>query len=493
MIERYENAKISSIFSDEHKLALWQRTELAVIRAMTSSGVPREIFEEIDKIWEAVPIDINWWKKRDVEIHHDLNAFIDERVRHLPKQLQRFVHQKITSFDTEEPAFVTILQEAVLVIEELFIDFEFELEKLAKEHRHTIIMARTHGQEAELTTFGARVLSWIVDLRLARESYKFGVSKLKYSKISGAIGKYGAIEPLLEEKALGYMNLKPLIGATQIMPRVIYAPLAQGITNMVMVLSKIALDIRLMARSGRPLVQEPFGKKQKGSSAMPHKKNTIRTEQIEGMARMAKNYCSMIMDNIVTWEERAIEQSSVERIAWPDLFHVACRSFEVMNQVISGLKVYPDNMLEEVYEARGVYASAEAKEFLKERLAPLGGGYEDAYRIIQLACFNVFQPEAQRLYLRTSIASSYEGAKNALKRLSELKIQKPLSIENFILRAELEVHEALEADEKTVHQYNEWLRMIFSDPEEVIEWMEIFEPEYLLQHEHYLFSQIIGA
>lgn len=122
----------------------------------------------------------------------------------------------------------------------------------------------------------------------------------------------------------------------------------------------------------------------------------------------------------MTWEERAIEQSSVERIAWPDLFHVACRSLEVMKQVISGLKVYPDNMLQEVHEARGVYASAEAKEFLKEKLAPLGGGYEDAYRIVQLACFNVFEPKNRE------------------------------------------------------------------------EWMEIFSPDYLLQHEHYLYSQIIG-
>ena len=179
-------------------------------------------------------------------------------------------------------------------------------------------------------------------------------TNLDYSKLSGAIGNYGSINPEVEIKALELLELQPYYGATQIMPRELYAPLAQALAQIVSTLNKIAMAIRLGARSGNPIYHEPFKKTQMGSSAMPHKKNTIRTEQIEGMERMAHNYLQMIMENIKTWEERAIEQSCVERVAWPDLFHVTIHSLRSMNFVLSGLQVYPDNMLREIIESSSV-------------------------------------------------------------------------------------------------------------------------------------------
>lgn len=487
MLERYANPEITEIFTDEHKLQLWQETELAVIRAMVKlKMVSQENYEIIFMTLHNAPIDIQWWKKRDKEIHHDLNAFIDERVRHLPTELHQYFHKNITSYDTEEPAFARMLFEALEIILPLCSVLKGELIGLAIKYRFTIMNARTHGQEAELQSFGARCLSWIADYDVASQALIRTLENLGYSKLSGAIGKYGSLNPEIEKLALADLKFKPFTGATQIMPRILYAPIAQALSNLVSVLDKIAGDIRLAARSGRPIMQEPFQKKQKGSSAMPHKKNTIRTEQIEGMARMARGYMSMISENIKTWEERAIEQSSVERVAWPDLFHVTAQALKVMNLVMSGLKVYPDNMLKEIHESRGVYASSEAKEFLKAQ----GLSHEAAYRIVQLASFNVFEPNSDRSVIRENAPSSFKEANAQLKMISRLKSEKIISIEDFIPRAKLQVSESLDASWGDVHNYNVILQKLFADKDVVSEWHRLFTPEHLLQHEKFLFEQM---
>jgi adenylosuccinate lyase len=487
MLDRYANPEITKIFSDEHKLNLWQETELAVIEAMLGLGMIRQKnYEIIFMTLKNAPIDLEWWKKRDKEIHHDLNAFIDERVRHLPTELHQYFHKNITSYDTEEPAFARMLREATEVLLPLCGVLKGELIGLAIKYRFTIMNARTHGQEAELQSFGARCLSWAADYDVASQALIRTLENLGYSKLSGAIGKYGSLNPEIEKLTLSALGFKPFPGATQIMPRILYAPVAQALSNLVSVLDKIAGDIRLAARSGRPIMQEPFQKKQKGSSAMPHKKNTIRTEQIEGMARLARGYMIAISENVKTWEERAIEQSSVERVAWPDLFHVTAQALKVMNLVLSDLKVYPDNMLQEIYESRGVYASSEAKEFLKTQ----GLSHEAAYRIVQLASFNVFEPGTGRLAIRETIPASFGEANNSLKVVSHLKSEKIVSIEDFIPRASLRVSENLDATWGDVDNYNAVLHQLFSDKEIVNKWHKLFSPEYLLKHEKFLYEQM---
>ncbi|QQG52274.1 MAG: hypothetical protein HY931_02930 [Candidatus Falkowbacteria bacterium] len=487
MLERYANSEINKIFTDEHKLQLWQETEFAVIRAMLRLRmIDRDDSAAIITTLQESPIDVEWWKKRDKEIHHDLNAFIDERVRYLPTELHQYFHKNITSYDTEEPAFARMLLEAIEVVLPLCGMLKEELITLALKYRFTIMNARTHGQEAELQSFGARCLSWLADYEVAAQALTRTLENLGYSKLSGAIGKYGSLNPEIEKLALADLKFKPFTGATQIMPRILYAPIAQALSNLVSVLDKIAGDIRLAARSGRPIMQEPFQKKQKGSSAMPHKKNTIRTEQVEGMARMARGYANMISESIKTWEERAIEQSSVERVAWPDLFHVTAQALKVMNLVMSGLKVYPDNMLKEIHESRGVYASSEAKEFLKTQ----GLAHEAAYRIIQLACFNVFEPSSDRLVIRENVPSSFGEANAYLKMISRLKAEKITSIEDFVPRAELRVSDSLDASWEDVHNYNAVLKKLFSDKETVGKWHRLFTPEHLLQHEKTLYEQM---
>ena len=494
MIERYASEEIKQIWSDENKLKLWQETELAVIGAMVKLGqIPEEIYRQISEILLNQPIDVNWWKEKDAEIKHDLNAFIEERLRFLPPELQQYFHQKITSYDTEEPAFATVLKESIALVEKYYQELDAILVEMAKKYRYTIMDARTHGQEAELQTFGKRILTWLRDLRFDFNNLRRAAENLKYSKISGAIGSYGSIEPELEIQALGILGFEPYYGATQIMPREIYAPIAQALCQLVLTLDKIALSIRLGARSGRPIFQEPFGKKQKGSSAMPHKKNTISTEQMEGMGRMAKGFLSMIMDNIKTWEERAIEQSCVERVAWPDLFHVVIHSLKTMTRVLKGLVVYPDNMLQEIVDSRGCYASSEAKEVLRQLGVQYGLATEDVYRIIQLAAFNAFEPTTEEKELRENPLGSLGEADAVLHKFQyEGWIKSKISIQEIIFYGKLRTSSQLEATEEDVQKWNQILKQIFADPENVKKWYQIFLPSYLLRNEAKLYQEIIG-
>lgn len=495
MINRYEKPVIAGIWSDEYKLKLWQETELAVILAKERlKRISEGIASKIRGILTITPIDLEWWKAREKEIGHDLQAFVEERRRHLEAVFAAHFHDEgMTSYDTEEAAFATMLKESVAVVQQHIAELKKVLGELALKHRHTVMNGRTHGQEAELQSFGKRVLTWLRELMVVEEELKLAAQNLHYSRLSGAVGNYGGNDPEVEREALKILGFEPFYGATQIMPRVLYVPLASALSNLVLVLGKIALDIRLGARSGRPIYQEPFGKKQKGSSAMPHKKNTITTEQIEGMGRMAADYADGIRRNITTWEERAIEQSCVERVFWPDLFHVTVHSLEGMIRIISGLRVYPDNMLWEVKESRGCYASAVAKDVLKKLAAPFGLTAEECYGIVQLAAFNVFQPSEEMLKIRRLYVSNLRIADGLLTVVEHMLPPSVVSIREVIMAGELRVSDELEADQSTVDRWNAVLKQIFVAPENVERWKRIFQPSYLLRNEGILFLKILGV
>jgi adenylosuccinate lyase len=494
MIARYANKEIDRVWGNANKLSLWQRTELAVIQARAElSLIKPGIFQQISEILCANPIDLDWWLTRDGEIRHDLNAFIDERLRHLPMLLQPHFHNNMTSYDTEEPAFADMLNESRLLVIVKLTELDMTLVRLAKKYRHTIMMAVTHGQDAELQTFGKRCLTWLRAILACRETLNKAGENLKFSKLSGAIGNYGSLSPEIEAKALDLMSLKPFYGATQIMPRSLYAPLAEALCQLTLEVDNIALAIRLGARSDKPIYQEPFSKKQKGSSRMPQKKNTISTEQEEGMGRLALGYLHAIMLNIRTWEERAIEQSCVERVAWPDLFHVTLRSLETIITVLSGLVVYPDNMLSEIVETRGCYAAGEAKDFLRQEMPALGLGTEAAYRMVQLAAFNAFEPEPWALLVRANPADSFESAAKLLDQAERMPPPKRELIREILLKGRLRVSSQLEATEADIAIWNAALDKLFAfDPRKREEFSKLFTPAHLLRNEPFLFEKILG-
>jgi adenylosuccinate lyase len=491
MISRYSNPLIAAIFSNERKFKFWQKLELAVLKARANLGrIENSIYEEIEGIFLANPIDVEWLLKREEETQHDLNAFLDERVRLLPLRLQSYFHQDMTSYDTEEAPFAGLLKEAADIITNSYADLDKILVETANMYHFTIMFARTHFQGAELESFGSRVLTWLAEIRVAYQALNNSLENLNFSKLSGAIGKYGDLDKELEQETLKIMGFLPFYGSTQIMPRVLYAPIAQNLSNLAAVVDKIATDIRLSAGSGLPLMQEPFGKNQKGSSAMPHKKNTILCERIEGFARLAKGRSETLSANIKTWLERSIEQSSVERVDWPDLFHVVDQALKILTKVLSGLNVYPDNMLEEIVKSRGTYASAAVKEFLKEKLAP-ELGYEDAYRIVQLASFNVFEPSAERQSIRNTLPRSLDEAQVLLDALADLPPEQIISIQNFIPLANLRYQASLNIPQDRIEIYNEALRKLFSQDGILEKWNNLFNLKFLLRNEEVLYKEIL--
>lgn len=462
MIERYSVKEIADIWTDKNKLKLWQEVELAVLCASAELGVISfDIFDQIKAALAAAPIDIEWWKDRDNEIKHDLNAFIDERLRHLPQQLHQYFHRGLTSYDTEELPFQLRLIESTEIILSRAQELIKVLKELAQKYRTTPMIGRTHGQEAKLQSFGKRVLTWLIRIQNDLQAIKAATENLHYSKLSGAIGNYQGISPEVEAKALSYFLFRPYYGATQIMPRELHARLAETLGCLSASVNQIALDIRLGARSGLPIYQEPFGKKQKGSSAMPHKKNTISTEQLAGMTILADGYCQMIQRCINTWEERAIEQSCVERIAWPDLFHVLAHSLKTICNITAKLTVFEKNMAQEITNSCGLYASEEVKEFIKDIGAQYGLGYEESYRLTQLAAFNAF-----------------EGQTRSLKEI--------------LLHGILEVSPNLDAKVEDVKKWNDILDKIFRDPKNKAELEKYFEVAYHLRGEEILFQKILG-
>ena len=494
MHKRYENPEITRIWSSENKLELWQKTELAVISAKENLGLLLAgTFQQISIHLAANAIDIAWWLQRDREVNHDLNAFLDERLRFLPIELQKDFHDGLTSYDTEEPAFTTMLQESLEVLLKATDPFRQVLIVMARRYRYTIMNGRTHGQEAELQSFGKRCLTWLEAFYQSMGNLTRACEGLKYSKLSGALGNYRGIDATVEKEALSILGFAPFYGATQIMPRELYAPIAQSLCQLVFTLNKIAMDIRLGARSGRPIYQEPFGKKQKGSSAMPQKKNTIATEQIEGMTRMAEGFFQMIMKNIVPWEERAIEQSCVERVAWPDLFHVTIHATKTMTKVLEGLQVYPDNMLLEIVDSCGCYAAGEAKEFLRHHGATFGLSTEDAYRIVQLAAFNAFEVCGKEKKLREKPLDSFTKADIVLLDFCLPRKSGSASIQETIPEGDLRVSPDLEASGEQVKRWNAALQKMFVDVNIKNEWDALFLPSYLLRNELKLYKEILGV
>ena len=493
MNSRYKDDRIEGIWSNDNKVNLWQKTELAVIQARANLGIIDEnIFDQIHKCLLHQPIDIAWWLAKEEEVKHDLNAFLEERLRFLPLELQPYFHNGMTSYDTEESAFLQMIFDSIFVFDRHVEVLCEVLKTLALRYRYTIMNGRTHGQEAQLQSFGKRCLTLLQSINLTSEYLIKARSTLRQSKLSGAIGNYGGLNHEVEKEALRILGFKPFYGATQIIPRELFAPIAQALCQLVLTLDKIAIDIRLGARSGRPIYQEPFGKKQKGSSVMPHKKNTISTEQMKGMARMAKSRFLSIQENIETWEERAIEQSCVERVEWPDLFHIAIHCLKTMIRVLGGLKVYPDNMLLEIEDSCGCYAAGEAKEFLRHRGAPFGLSTEDAYRIVQLSAFNAFEPEDWAQEMRNSPHISFKEADNDFFFLRPRKKKEQMSIKEIITRRILQVSPQLEANQECVDRWNNLLKTVFESHEAIIMWDTIFKPSYLLRGEETLYREILG-
>lgn len=383
MIPRYSKPEITDLFTDENKYATWLKVELAVLRARVDlKTIEKKSYSKIKRLanFNCKRID-----EIEYETNHDLLAFVQCVQEEISDPgLSKLFHESITSYDTEEPATAITMIKAIRVIIEASKKLSVSLRERATRHKYLMKIHRTHGQHAQPTTFGLELLWWLDALERSIKKLEVVLRDMKYSKISGGVGTYGTgLNPELERIALGYLGLKPAKASAQIILRDRHCRVLDELATLASLLEHYSVNIRLYAQTEINEVQEPFRKKQKGSSIMPHKKNTVLTEGLCGMAEMVRGYAGMLKAMIATWGARDIAHSSVERVVVADAFQLVNFMLCRMDVVISGMVVHEDRMQQNLNLLNGAIFSPDAKELLLEsRIEP-----ELAYRICQRAAF----------------------------------------------------------------------------------------------------------
>lgn len=388
MLPRYTLEPMQRLWADERvKFEYWLKVELAILRAQATLG--QITWSAVNEIEKAADFDLARIHELDAEINHDLIAFVkavqEKLVENGAEKHKDLFHKIPTSYDIEDPAQIMMLREASqLICTELFA-LETILKKRAREHRWTLMIARTHGQYAQPDTFGhlllvfgeavgrsVRRFEWILNLELSE------------AKISGAVGNYAEISPEIEKLALGFLKLKPARAETQILQRDRHAALLSTIAIAGATIEQMSRTFWEMMRSDTRELEEPRKPKQRGSSAMGHKKNPILTEQFMGLPRLLRGYALAAIENIATPEWRAIEQSSVERHILPDATSLLHYQAVKATKFVERLVVFPDRMLHNLnVRTHGVWAS----QRIRNALMSAGVDYDTAYEYIQRISF----------------------------------------------------------------------------------------------------------
>ena len=377
MIKRYTRPELAKIWSEENKYGVWLSVEIAATETLCELGqVPKE---SLAVIKERAKFDTNRIEEIDKEVHHDVIAFLTCLTETIGPE-GRFLHLGMTSSDLIDTSFAILLKQAGEKILDGLDKFLSTLQKKALEHKNTICIGRTHGVHAEPTTFGLKLLGYWDELNRARKRFKYIVEdEISVGMFSGAVGTYSNISPKAEEMASKKLGLKPCPISTQVIGRDRHALYLSELALIATMIEQIATEIRHLQRTEVLEVEEPFYANQKGSSAMPHKRNPWRSENLCGLARLVRSYSLSAMENISLWHERDISHSSVERVILPDSTTLVDFMLDRINQIISDLNVYPDNMKENMFKFGGVVFS----QTILLKLVEKGLEREAAYKTVQ--------------------------------------------------------------------------------------------------------------
>lgn len=381
-IERYARKKMGEIWSEENKFRKWLDVEIAVLKARANRGLLS--YAIVDSIKKDATFSVKRIKEIEKENKHDLLAFVEAVRENLSSDYAGEFHKGLTSYDVEDTALSLLIRESMEIIAEDTRELIASILKKAKEHKNTVMMGRTHGQQAQLTTFGMMLLDYYEALRRSLKMLETLGKEASIGKISGAVGAYTEISPDVEEVACYSLGLKPARTSSQIIFRDIHARIVSELVVIGGILEKIATDIRLLSIPEIGEVREPFGKKQKGSSAMPHKKNPITCENTCALIKILRSMSLAALEDISTWLQRDLTQSGAERFIFSHSFILLDRMLFNMKRVIDGLEVFPERMEENINRSFGVYASQGVRDFLIKK----GMDPEKAYSLIQKACFD---------------------------------------------------------------------------------------------------------
>lgn len=384
MIERYSRQEMTKIWELNSKFDYYLQVELAVCDAYAELGtIPKQIAEEIRKkaMFTVERID-----EIEKEVRHDVIAFLT-CVNESLGDLGRYVHVGMTSSDVIDTAFALQIQDSGKLVSEDLEKTINTLKSLASQHKTTICIGRSHGIHAEVMTFGAKLCSWIDILERQKENFEHALEQIRVGQISGPVGTYSNISTDVERITCKHLNLKPAKISTQIIARDYHAYLMQSLALIASVIEQFATEIRHLQKTEVLELEEGFGKGQKGSSAMPHKKNPVLSENLCGLARVVRANSIVALENIPLWHERDISHSSAERIIFPDSFTLIDFMLNRFNGLMENIVVHEDNMLKNTDKFGGIVFSQ--KVLLS--LVAKGLSREDAYVIVQRNALDAFQ------------------------------------------------------------------------------------------------------
>ena len=384
MVERYAREEMKNKWTMQAKYQAWLDVEKAVVKAWNKLGLIPD--EDAQKIIENATFDVDRIDEIEAVTRHDLIAFTTSVAESLGEE-SRWFHYGMTSSDTIDTAVALQMKDSLeLIIEDVKMLME-SVKKRAYEHKKTLMVGRSHGIHGEPITFGLVLAIWYDELSRHLENLKQTMDVISVGQVSGAMGNFAHAPLELEELACEYLGLKPAPVSNQVIQRDRYARLASALALLASSIEKFAVNIRHYQRTEVYEVEEYFAKGQKGSSAMPHKRNPILTENITGLARIIRAYATPAMENVALWHERDISHSSTERFWLPDAFITTDFMLHRMNNVISKMVVYPENMMKNLNLTGGLVFS---QRVLLE-LPKQGVSREDAYKIVQRNAMKVWE------------------------------------------------------------------------------------------------------
>ena len=376
MIDRYTRPEMGRIWESKNRYAKWLEVEVVACEAMAKEGlIPKQAFESIKS---KADFSVDRILEIEEKTKHDVIAFLTNVAEYVGED-SRYIHLGLTSSDILDTSFALLLKEATNLIIDDTSALMAVLKEKAEEHKYTVMIGRSHGIHAEPITFGLKLAVWYSEMKRNLRRLKEALDVISYGKLSGAVGTFANVPPQIEAFVCKKLGLKPAEISTQILQRDRHAQYFSTLAILAGSLEKIATEIRHLQRTEVLEVEEAFEKGQKGSSAMPHKKNPIGSENISGLARLVRSNALASFENMALWHERDISHSSVERVIGPDSTILIDYMLNRLGRIIKNLEVLPEHMIENLNRLKGLIHSQQ----VLMKLAARGLSREKAYEMVQ--------------------------------------------------------------------------------------------------------------
>lgn len=395
MISRYTRSEMAQVWAPEVRFEKMLEVEVAVAQVQAQLKlIPRSAARDISR---KAKVSVARIAEIEKTTKHDVIAFVTAAAESVGSS-GRYIHYGMTSSDVLDTALSLQVRDACLVIESSLEKLDKQLISLVKKHRKTLCLGRTHGMWAEPTTFGFKMAGFLSEIRRNRSRFRRAARQMQICKLSGAVGTFSSQGPVVEQKVAQRLKLQVEPLATQVVPRDRHAEMMTALAMIGTAIERLAIELRHLQRSEVSEVVEGFSKGQKGSSAMPHKKNPISAENLTGCARLLRSYMSASFENIALWHERDISHSSVERVVFPDAFILCDYMLDRMTQLLKGLYIDSFQMKKNLENTRGLVFSSQVLLQLIEK----GISREEAYALVQEWSHNLAEGQTLREKIQTS-------------------------------------------------------------------------------------------